>query len=601
VNIAGDVSTVISGTIGNAGLFTKTASNGTTVINANFINTGILSAQSGTISLNGNYSLGAGTLNFGISGPTNFGALTLSGSPTLAGGLSANLIGGYIPNSTNLFPVLAYGSKSGFFASTNLPFADAWQVNYSSTNAVLQVLNARPILTAPANQSVNELSLLSATATAVDLDTPAQTLTFSLVSAPTNMIINPGTGVINWTPAQTQSPSTNKVLVSVTDNGTPPLSATNSFTAVVVEVNVAPGLPAISSQSVNELALLSVNNQAAESNIHAVTTGYALVNPPSGMSISSAGQITWTPSQTQSPSTTTITTIVTNLDSYDLVNPVLTSTNTFTVVVVEVNVAPSLPVIPLTTVNESALLTVVDTATNANLHAANTGYGLINPPAGASVSPAGVVTWTPGQPQSPGTNVITVVVTNLDAFDLVNPNLTATNSFTVIVFAPTLSPLTNATVNPGQTVSFTALATDNDSTRTLTFSLGTAPSSATINPASGLFSWRPPVASAGTSNFVQVLATANSAPSISVTQSFHVLVNPLTPVTLTSLTTPPAPFQIQVAGLIGPDYILQATGTLTNNIWSNLLTNTPVSTPFTITDSTGIASTNRFYRVLLGP
>ena len=45
-----------------------------------------------------------------------------------------------------------------------------------------------------------------------------------------------------------------------------------------------------------------------------------------------------------------------------------------------------------------------------------------------TISGAGVITWTP---LTPGTNTITTVVTNNDSFDLVNPTLTATNSFTV--------------------------------------------------------------------------------------------------------------------------------------------------------------------------
>ena len=96
--------------------------------------------------------------------------------------------------------------------------------------------------------------------------------------------------------------------------------------------------------------------------------GYALVNPPAGATIGANGVITWTPSQNQSPSTNTLTTVVTNTNPYDLVNPHLSATNSFTVVVREVNVAPALPVIPTQTVNELTLLTVTNTATNANIH-----------------------------------------------------------------------------------------------------------------------------------------------------------------------------------------------------------------------------------------
>jgi hypothetical protein len=44
-----------------------------------------------------------------------------------------------------------------------------------------------------------------------------------------------------------------------------------------------------------------------------------------------------------------------------------------------------------------------------------------------------VITWTPSQNQSPGTYTLTTVVINTDPYDLVNPQLSATNSFTVTV------------------------------------------------------------------------------------------------------------------------------------------------------------------------
>jgi hypothetical protein len=159
------------------------------------------------------------------------------------------------------------------------------------------------------------------------------------------------------------------------------------------------------------------------------------VNPPAGAAIDASGIITWTPSQNQSPGTNTLTTIVTNSNPQDLINPHLSATNSFTVVVREVNVAPVLPVIPNQTVNELTMLTVTNTASEADIHA-TLGYMLVNPPAGAAIDASGIITWTPSQNQSPGTNTITTIVTNSNPQDLLNPHLSATNSFTVFVQAP---------------------------------------------------------------------------------------------------------------------------------------------------------------------
>src|SRR5262249_40545894 len=54
------------------------------------------------------------------------------------------------------------------------------------------------------------------------------------------MTIDPSTGVIAWTPSVLQSPSTNTIMVVVTDNGLPNLSDTNLFVITVNDVYVPP-------------------------------------------------------------------------------------------------------------------------------------------------------------------------------------------------------------------------------------------------------------------------------------------------------------------------------------------------------------------------
>ncbi len=367
----------------------------------------------------------------------------------------------------------------------------------------------------------------------------------------------------------------------------------DSTTFTLTVLNVRPTLLPITGGTVNELNLFTTTASATDPDAGQSLT-FGLVSPPSGMSNNpTTGAITWTPSQLQSPSTNTITAIVT-----DNGTPPLTGTNTFTVIVREVNVAPSLPTILTQTVNESALLTVINTATNFNIHSTNSGYKLVNPPSNMVISASGIITWTPAPNQSPSTNTITTVVTNSNPYDLVNPHLTATNSFTVIVYAPTLAALGNFTVNAGQTITFTASATDNDPTRVLTFSLVAPPTGATVGSANGHFNWRPGVAFANSTNAVQVKVTDNSAPSVSDSKSFTVTVNPLAPVILTPVSYASGQFKLSVSGAIGPDYIIITTGRLTN--WIDLATNLSPTTPFLYTDTNAPAS-NRFYGVRLSP
>ena len=67
----------------------------------------------------------------------------------------------------------------------------------------------------------------------VDADDPdvGDTLTFSLDTAPSGMAIDPETGVIQWTPAR--DAGDHPVTVTVTDDGPPSLTDTQSYTLTV--------------------------------------------------------------------------------------------------------------------------------------------------------------------------------------------------------------------------------------------------------------------------------------------------------------------------------------------------------------------------------
>ena len=106
--------------------------------------------------------------------------------------------------------------------------------------------NQPPVLVAISNQTILAGRTLLLTNSASDADIPPQTLTFSLLNAPTNAAINSSSGVFTWRPTIAQSPSTQTVAVVVSDNGTPIMSATQSFTTTVIQP-VAPALHAASS------------------------------------------------------------------------------------------------------------------------------------------------------------------------------------------------------------------------------------------------------------------------------------------------------------------------------------------------------------------
>src|SRR5207302_8602173 len=93
--------------------------------------------------------------------------------------------------------------------------------------------NQPPVLAPIANQSVNEGQLLQFTVTATDPDGDA--LTFAGANLPTGATLTDnhnGTATFSWTPSFTQAGNYANVMVTATDSGKPPASASQSFTLV---------------------------------------------------------------------------------------------------------------------------------------------------------------------------------------------------------------------------------------------------------------------------------------------------------------------------------------------------------------------------------
>ncbi len=95
-------------------------------------------------------------------------------------------------------------------------------------------VNTPPTIGAVPNQTANAGVTLLVTNTASDSDVPAQTLTFSPANTfPANATLNSSNGIFSWRPLVSQANKTNVIQIQVTDSGSPPLSATNSFEVIV--------------------------------------------------------------------------------------------------------------------------------------------------------------------------------------------------------------------------------------------------------------------------------------------------------------------------------------------------------------------------------
>ena len=403
---------------------------------------------------------------------------------------------------------------------------------FSRTNqfdVVVREINVAPLLTVPANQTIDEVAPLAATATASDIDLPANPLTFSLVDPPEGMIIHPTSGAIQWTPSESEGPSSHTITVVVKDESPfaaneKNLSVTNSFTVVVREVNQPPQVTVPSAQTFDELTLLNVVAGASDGDLPANALAFSLIDPPQGMVIHpTTGAIGWTPTEAQGPASILVKVRVTDSNPAAVNEPALSATNSFSVTVSEVNGRPVLPEQVNRNLDEENSLSVANAAADSDVPVNALSYVLAAGPTNATLSAAGVISWTPTEAQGPGVFTFTTVVT-----DNGSPASTATNTFTVTVAeinaAPTIGAIANANVRFGEPWSNIASGSDVDlPANQLTYSLEEGPTGVSLVAGTGALSWSPLQAQVGV-HTVRVRVTDNGTPALHAETSFQITV-----------------------------------------------------------------------------
>jgi len=236
-----------------------------------------------------------------------------------------------------------------------------------------------------------------------------------------------------------------------------------------------------------------------------------------------------------------------------------------------------------------AIVAINSTATNVSQV-----FNLTNVPNLSLVTPW-LTSGTTNLSRQPG-----VTVTN-GSFGYVLPALS------IVTFAgqyssntpPVFSAAAIPPVNAGITLTLTNTASDtNQPPPALTYGLLSGPAGATFHAQSGVLTWRPTVAQANTSNNVVVTVADNGAPPLRATNSFAIVVNPLTNPVLGGASVVAWNFLMTLNGPYGPDYTILTSSNLIN--WQTCaMSNQPVL-PFTFTDTNPAAGT-RFYKVQIGP
>ena len=449
--------------------------------------------------------------------------------------LDANAIalGMSINPTTGLFTWTPTEAQGGLTPSVTVTVTDDGAGNLADSETftiTVNDINEAPTLSAIGNQSVDELVVLAFTASATDTDQPSDTLTFNLdaSSIALGMGIDASTGEFTWTPTEAQGGLTPSVTITVTDNGTGNLVDSETFTITVNDGNAAPVLDTIGNQFVDELVTLAFTASATDTDRPSDTLTFSLdTNSIAlGMDIdANTGDFTWTPTEAQGGLTPAVTITVTDDGTGGLID-----SETFTISVSTLNVAPVLNAIGNQVVEELAMLNFTAAATDDDepsdaltfsLDASSIALGM------DIDANTGDFTWTPTEAQGGLTPSVTVTVTDDGTGDLSD-----SETFTISVndnnVPPILNAIGNQSVNELSVLMFSASATDADQPENdLTFSLDVSSIALGMNIDSntGDFSWTPTEAQGGLTPVVTVTVADDGTGELIDSETFTITVS----------------------------------------------------------------------------
>ncbi len=357
---------------------------------------------------------------------------------------------------------------------------------------------------------------------AFDVDA-GDSVTYSLVSGPATMTLDPASGLLQWLPQFGDGPDQTVTLRATDEQGT---FDEQTYVITVEEPNRAPSITSIPVTTAVTLAEYSYAVTADDPDA-GDTKEFSLLVYPENMEIdANSGLITWTPDRTQVGDFDVSVQVIDAGDLSDIQNFVLTVTRD--------NTAPQIQSVPLLDatigVEYSYQATAIDAEDDPLI------WSLPVAPAGMAVDPTGLVTWTPDAGQL-GLQAVELAAD--DGF-----GGTTTQQFEITVVAPpNLSPaITSSSVTEAVrdlAYSYQVIASDPENDP-LSYALTTAPAGMSITPA-GLVSWMPTLGDVGdhpiqiqvndasnvvTQNYVLTVLAApagNQAPNITSSPEASVL------------------------------------------------------------------------------
>lgn len=325
-------------------------------------------------------------------------------------------------------------AQTGAFPNVTIAVTDNGSPAQTATAqfTITVVAGNRPPVLAPIGAKTVAVSqALAFTATATDPDGNA--LTFSAGNLPAGATLSPA-GAFSWTPTASQTGSFS-VTITVTDNGTPPQSDSETISITVGNANRPPVLSPIGAKSVNEGQALSFTASASDPDGNALT--FSSSSLPLGATFTPAGVFSWTPSFTQGGNYSV---------GIQVSDGALTASEVITITVGNVNRPPVLSPNPIgnRTVTVGQSLTIAITASDPD--GDTLAFANANLPAGATLTANGpgaaTFSWTPTAAQVGSFPNVTVSVSD--------GSLSDAEIFTITVQSATPPPSGSVSIKEAQ-------------------------------------------------------------------------------------------------------------------------------------------------------
>ncbi len=185
--------------------------------------------------------------------------------------------------------------------------------SFKTVNLTVNEVNNPPTLQQPSPQSVDEGAAL--TLTLVGSDPEGMPVSYSLGgNPPAGLNLDATTGVLTWTPTESQGPGSYPLVVKVTEQTAQQLTVQRTFSVTVHEVNQPPVLSALGDFTVSEGGAVGFVATATDPDLPAQTLTYSLTgNVPAGATIdANTGAFAWTIGEDAGATTNVISVRVTD-------------------------------------------------------------------------------------------------------------------------------------------------------------------------------------------------------------------------------------------------------------------------------------------------